>query len=134
MTPEEIIKDWYESINKTIPIVRHPVTKYCDNGLCVRDFEFVPQPKLDGSYCRKIEHRHYKTQYYRDKGCAAYKLLRFLIKFLSDADEVYWRFEPQVNQWHDFLDNYPKFCGVVRFSAFANGQDIHNSRMFVKNR
>lgn len=130
MKPNEILNQCFEGINNRTKKVVYPVTKYCDTG------SVLPGRKGDSFGCdvKLYEHKSFRTRLYRDAGCAAYKLIRFLEIATLEAEEIYWRVKPDILQHRDFNTQYPQYKGCVRLSVFGkNGEYISMEKRRERN-
>jgi hypothetical protein len=120
MEIQQVLDQHFDKINSSIKSVHLP-KKYADS---VTAFGLVQKKvdlnyTLDSSFCKLFKHRLFLTRQYRDKGCAAYKLIRFLENVLSDdVEEIFWRVKPNIGEINDFDSQYRRFQGRVRFSTF----------------
>ena len=115
MTPEKILKDAFDYINNRISSVFFNSNREysCALGLLPKDNQNIYS--CDNS--EKYKHYLFITKRYRDKGCAIYKLIRFLESSTKDATEIYWRLRPNIVRY-DFPNSlYPIFIGRVRFTS-----------------
>jgi len=121
MKIEDILKDWTKQISKRAEKVFYPVSCYQDNSLGFPNKKQIP---FEDTIIRKYEHQLFRTRGYRDAGCAAYQIMRFIESFLpKKIDELFWRKEPLVEKYNDFLAYYPKFYGFVRFSFWPGNTE-----------
>ena len=121
MSPIEILKQAVDSISANIPKVVWPQLDAWDEffnlGKILEILEFTSKkPELS---CKVYTAKEYRTRHYRDAGCAAYKLIRFLEQATDGVEELFWRYEPQIVSAMHFDSYYKRYAGITRFSVFS---------------
>jgi hypothetical protein len=116
----DVIQQFVEKVADTIPWVVASVR--CDLELDGFGFPIIKQRPVGDT---KNVHYLFRTKKYRDKDCAAYKLVEGLDSILStkDVSRLYWRRSPEVLGERYWAKGYWLYVGFARLTILLRKDD-----------